>query len=295
MQYPPLDNSAILAYSFCMLEHNFFTPPPRILAHRGDSEFYPENTLPAFISAERLKVDVIETDVHLTADNDVVIWHDKTLDHQTNGSGIVEAFTLKQLKMLDAGYYYTKDDGKTFPFRGTGITLMSLDEALETLPDMRFNIDLKTKDSRLPVKFTEIVGKHNAMDRILGASFHTENLQALRSLMPGMSTSFSTYEVFTLFIKQKLGFRPSSREKFKGQVLQVPERYGFLKVLTDRFMRSFHDAGIYIHVWTINDEADMRRLIRMGADAIFTDNPRLLQKVYAAIPIPKNYFKYRAE
>jgi len=281
----PLDNRAILPYSFRMLEHNFFAQPPRVLAHRGDSEFYPENTLPAFISAEKLKVDVIETDVHLTADNDVVIWHDKTLDRQTNGTGIVEVLTLKQLQMLDAGYYYTKDNGETFPFRGTGVTLMSLDEALETLPDMRFNIDLKTKDSQLPVKFAEIVGKHNAMDRILGASFHTENLQALRSLMPGMATSFSTYEVFTLFLKQKFGFRPSSREKLKGQVLQVPERYGILKVLTDRFMQSFHDAGLYIHVWTINNEADMRRLIRMGADAIFTDNPRLLQKVYADLAL----------
>ncbi len=286
MQAPStLDNRAILAYSFYMLEHHFFTQPPRVLAHRGDSEFYPENTLPAFISAEKLKVDVIETDVHLTADNDVVIWHDKTLDRQTNGTGIVEAFTLKQLKMLDAGYNYSKDGGMSFPFRETGVTLMSLDEALEALPDMRFNIDLKTKDTRLPVKFTEIVGKHNAMDRILGASFHTENLQALRSLMPGMATSFSTFEVFTLFIKQKLGFRPSSREKLKGQVLQVPEQYGILKVLTESFIRTFHEAGLYIHVWTINNEDDMRRLIRMGADAIFTDNPRLLQKVYTELSL----------
>ena len=280
---PALDNRAVLTYSFRMLEHNFFTPPPRVLAHRGDSEFYPENTLPAFISAGNLKVDVIETDVHLTADDEVVIWHDKTLDRQTNGTGIVEAFTLKQLKMLDAGYYYTKDNGKTFPFRGTGVTLMSLDEALESLPDMRFNIDLKTKNSRLPEKFTEVVERHNAMDRILGASFHTKNLEALRSLMPGMSTSFSMSEVFILFMKQKLGARPSTGEKLKGQVLQIPEHYGILKILTESFMRTFHEAGLHIHVWTINNEDDMRRLIRMGVDGIFTDNPRLLQKVYASL------------
>lgn len=265
-----------------MLDHTFFTHPPRVLAHRGDSQFYPENTMPAFLGAEKLKVDVIETDVHLTADNDVVIWHDKTLDRQTNGSGPVEAYTLNQLKMLDAGYTFTKDDGKTFPFRNTGVSLMSLDEALEALPDMRFNIDLKTKDSRLPEIFTDIVARHNARDRILGASFHTNILKALRSLMPGMATSFSTREVFTLFLKQKIGCRPSRRH-LKGQVLQVPEHYGILKVLTPGFMQTFHEAGLYIHVWTINDEANMRRLIRMGADGIFTDNPRLLQKVYAAL------------
>ncbi|NBK24594.1 MAG: glycerophosphodiester phosphodiesterase, partial [Spirochaetia bacterium] len=100
---------------------SFFDPMPKVVAHRGDSAHYPENTLHAFESAYAMGVDVIETDVHLSKDGEVVIWHDPTLDRNTNGSGMIEDHTLSELKELDAGYTFTKDDGKTFPFRGKGV------------------------------------------------------------------------------------------------------------------------------------------------------------------------------
>lgn len=117
---------------------------PRILAHRGDSARFPENTLPAFLSAAELGVDVIETDVHLTSDGQIIIWHDDTLDRETDGSGPVEDHTLKELLTLDAGYHFSTDGGQTFPFRGTGIHMLTFEDALQALPHMRFNVDLKT-------------------------------------------------------------------------------------------------------------------------------------------------------
>ena len=105
---------------------SFFDPMPKVVAHRGDSAHFPENTLHAFESAYAMGVDVIETDVHLSKDGEVVIWHDPTLDRNTNGSGMIEEHTLAELKKLDAGYTFTKDGGKTFPFRAQGVQLCTL-------------------------------------------------------------------------------------------------------------------------------------------------------------------------
>ena len=118
----------------------FLVPMPKVVAHRGDSHNYPENTLEAFTSAVAMGVDVIETDVHLTKDGHVVIWHDPTLERNTNGSGRVEDYTLAELRQLDAGFTYTQDGGATYPFRDKGIRMATLDEALQACPTQRFNV-----------------------------------------------------------------------------------------------------------------------------------------------------------
>ncbi len=253
---------------------------PRILAHRGDSQFFPENTMPAFLSARDLKVDVIETDVHLTKDGELVIWHDDTLDRQTDACGPVESFTLAQLQGVDAGFRFTSDGGKTFPFRSAGIGLVPLAEALEALPQMRFNIDLKTGSLQIADAFAAVIRSCGAQERVLGASFHGPVLRRLRKLLPQMASSYAVDEVRPLLLLHKIGLPPPAR-RLCGSVLQVPPYYGRLKVLSPRFIRQFHRAGQFIHVWTINDRDQMHRFIEMGVDGIFTDNPRLLAEVYA--------------
>ena len=106
---------------------SFLSPMPRVVAHRGDSAFFPENTAEAFSSAASLGIDVIETDVHLTKDGEIVIWHDPTLERNTDGKGTLESHTLAELKRYDAGYTFTRDGGKTYPFRGKGVKLMQLE------------------------------------------------------------------------------------------------------------------------------------------------------------------------
>ncbi len=260
------------------MNKNFFSPIPKILAHRGDSAKFPENTLPAFLSAQALGVDVIETDVHITRDEKVIIWHDDTLDRETDGSGTVEAHTMEELLSFDAGYHFTPDSGKSYPYRGKGVTMLPFEEALLKLPDMRFNVDLKTKGTRLADQFISIIRRHKAEDRVLCASFHASNLRYVREKAPEIGTSMATSEVLKLLIAQKLHL-PIDTRRIPGIAFQVPVNQGPITVITPGFIKRFHDLGMFIQVWTINDAPLMQRLLDLGVDGIFTDDPRLLIEV----------------
>ncbi len=257
----------------------FLDPIPRVVAHRGDSHNYPENTLEAFTSAVRMGIDVIETDVHITRDNHVVIWHDPTLERNTDGSGKVEDYTLSELKRLDAGYTFTNDGGKSYPFRGKKVRLATLDEALQTCPHQRFNIDLKSKDPRIVDAFNAIIESHQAEDRVLCASFHLSNLQAMRKKNPRILTSVTTLEVLPLLLQQKLGILPKHIVMDRTLVFQVPVKQWGIQVITERFIKTFHERGAIIQVWTINDENQMRSLFSMGVDTIMTDDPATVIRV----------------
>ena len=262
---------------------DFLTPLPRVVAHRGDSANYPENTLPAFISAAKMGIDVIETDVHLTKDKELVIWHDPTLERNTDGKGTIESHTLDELKALDAGYTFTKDEGKTFPFRGKGVQLCTLDEALKACPDERFNIDLKSQESDIVDIFIKVIRENKAESRVCGASFHLNNLKKLKRLAPDITTSVTTLEVIPLLLKEKMHILP--KEFDRRLIFQVPvSQYG-IKVITKHFVDEMHKRGAIIMVWTINNEDEMRRLFRLGVDTIMTDNPRLVIKVAEELKI----------
>lgn len=264
------------------MNNAFFNPLPRVLAHRGDSACFPENTLPAFESARDLGVDVIETDVHITRDKKVIIWHDDTLERETDGTGTVEEHSMSELLAFDAGCRFSPDGGKSFPFRGKGITMLPFEEALIKLPDMRFNVDLKTDDTALADTFLEIVRRQGAQDRVLCASFHTANLVHIRAAAPEICTSMASREVKRLLLMQKLHL-PIRKDQIPGAALQVPVSQGIIRVVTPAFIRRFHELGIYIQVWTINDAVEMRRLLSMGVDGVFTDDPRLLLEVLGSV------------
>ena len=255
----------------------FLNPRPIVVAHRGDSKHYPENTLEAFISATRMGIDVIETDVHLSKDGVVVIWHDPTLERNTDGSGLVEDLTLAQLKQLDAAYTFTPDRGATYPFRGKGVRIATLAEALEACPNQRFNVDLKSETPLIVDAFMEVVHSHNAQDRVLCASFHLINLQLMRRKSPDILTSLTTKEVVPLLARQRLGLLPRSPQpQSRTLVFQVPVRQWGIEVITPSFIKDFHKMGAVIQVWTINDRQEMLRLFRLGVDTIMTDDPALV-------------------
>jgi glycerophosphoryl diester phosphodiesterase len=252
----------------------FLNPLPIVVAHRGDSKNYPENTLEAFISATNMGIDVIETDVHLSKDGVVVIWHDPTLERNTDGSGLVEDHTLAQLKQLDAAFTFTPDHGATYPFRGKGIRLATLAEALEACPGQRFNVDLKSKTPLIVDAFIEVVRSHQAQDRVLCASFHLRNLRHMRRKCPDILTSLTTLEVLPLLARQKLGLLPHHpHPQSRTLVFQVPVRQWGIEVITPSFIRDFHKIGAIIQVWTINERQEMYRLFKLGVDTIMTDDP----------------------
>ena len=265
--------------------HDFLSPMPRVVAHRGDSANFPENTLPAFISGAKMGIDVIETDVHLTRDGEIVIWHDPTLERNTDGEGALEIHTLKELKKLDAGYTFTKDGGKTFPFRGKGVQLCTLSEALEACPDERFNIDLKSQEEDIVETYIDVIRKHHAENRVCTASFHLNNLKKLRAKAPELLTSISTLEVIPLLMKQKMHLLP---EHFARKIIfQVPVKQYGIKVITPSFVSDMHKRDAVVMVWTINNEGEMEYLYSIGVDTIMTDDPRLLMATARKLGIRK--------
>jgi len=258
-----------------------------VMAHRGVPHDYPENTMPSFEKAVELDVDVIETDVHLTSDNRVVVIHDEYLERVSNGKGKVAEYTLAELQEFDAGYHFTMDNGETYPFRGKGLSFLSLDQLLGAFPEQRFNIDLKNNSTGLVDGYLEIIQKHNADARVCTASRYGSNLKRVRKKRPGMATSFSLWEIVGYYFLFRSGLL-LLKKKFQGDVLQVPEYIGTSHIANGGLVRSAHDRGLVVHVWTVNDEKHIKRLLDIDVDGIFTDDPLTLQRICREYAVKKD-------
>jgi glycerophosphoryl diester phosphodiesterase len=249
-------------------------PPrrPLVMAHRGGAGLWPENTAHAFAGAVALGVDVLEMDLHGTADGALVIIHDATVDRTTNGTGRVNSLTLADLKRLDAGYRWTNDGGRTYPYRGKGITVPTLREALDEFPRARLNIDIKQAQPSLVKSFCRMLTESGATSRVTVASFGSQTLAEFRRECPAVATSAGTDEVFALASDLQAG-RDIVPGKIRFRAVQVPETLGGRAWLTTELVAAAHRGGIEVHVWTVNDEAGMRRLLALGVDGIMTDYP----------------------
>lgn len=259
------------------MQKQFFIPEPRIFAHRGDAAHFPENTFPSFESAVEIGADVIETDVRRSRDGRFMVFHDETIDRITGGTGRIGSYTLEELKRFDAGYGYSAD-GERFPFRDKKIQIPCLEEALLRFPQQRFNIDLKADDPSQAADYCALIRGCNAAERVLTASEFTGNLKAVRSLMPEMATSASYSEVAGVFFLYRSGLL-FAKKSLEADALQIPEFYRIWHVSAPGLVRRIRRKGLRIHVWTVNSEAEMCRLLDTGVDGIITDDPRLFKKV----------------
>lgn len=245
-------------------------PRPLLFAHRGASAEAPENTLEAFERAVQHGADVLELDVHLSADENVVVFHDETVDRTTNGTGRVAARTLRELRALDAGYSMDS-------FRGRGVTVPLLSEVLAAFPSAAFNIELKSEDTRLlrltlealdgvsPRRVVLAGGKVNVMAR----------LEAAKSVFPlGMSRA-GIMDV----LKRVWTGRPVP-VRYQGRALQIPPRQGHIPVATRPVIRAAQRGGLEVHIWTLNDPVDAKRWIRRGVDGIMSDDPGALAPIF---------------
>ena len=267
------------------MNKRFFTPEPRIFAHRGDSLNFPENTLPSFRSAVDMGVDVIETDVHRTRDGHFVVLHDDHMSRVTDGAGRARDLTLEEIRRMDAGYRFTPD-GKNFPFRGKGVTISTLEEVLAAFPQQRFNVDLKDNNPAQAGDYCALIRGQNAEGRVLTASEFSGNLKAVRKLLPEMATSASRWEIMGVYFLFRSGLLVA-KKKIAADALQIPEFFGTSHVASPGFIRALHRLGVKVHVWTVNKEVDMKRLLDAGADAIMSDNPALLKKVISEHEPPR--------
>ncbi len=261
-------------------EHPYFAQDegrPLVMAHRGGGGLWPENTLYAFERAAEMGVDVIETEIHSTADNNLVFIHDETVDRTTNGTGTVNSLTLKELKEFDAGYNWTADGGRTFPFRGKGITVPTLEEVFTALPNTRINIDMKQINPSLAAPLCEMINSFDMAKKVMVASFNTRAINDFRRACSGVATSASRREV-TLFFLMNLVFLGAAYRP-GCHALQIPEYSSGLHVLTKRFLQTARSLKLKVHVWTVNEAKDMRRLLQLGVDGIVTDYPDQLISV----------------
>lgn len=245
---------------------------PRVFAHRGGAGRWPENTLLAFKQASAIGCEYIETDLWATRDGVLVLHHDAHIERTTNGSGSISQLTWPELQGVDAGYGWTDERGQT-PYRGRGLRIPSLAQALALDPTLRFNIDLKPRDSRLVTAAWEFIEAHGAHQRVLIASSHAANLRAFRHLAgTSVATSAGSSEALAFLCEALLG---GPREPPPFQALQVPKSHYGLPVVTRRLLTRAHSLGIEVHVWTINDSPSMQALLALGVDGIVTDQPQL--------------------
>ena len=264
--------------------HRFITVHPRpqrpvlakaplLIAHRGGAGLWPENTLLAFRHAADMGVDMLEMDVHLTADGDLVVIHDASVDRTTNGSGPVAAMTVAQLKKLDAGYNFSPDQGDSYPYRGQGVSIPTLDEVLTAFPDYAMSIEIKDDDPRAVQRLAELIDAHQAQQRVIIASFHDDALKRFRKLQPEIATSGGRDEIRTFYIFNMLHLWRFHRPH--ADVYQVPVSRGKARFDSASFIEHAHRMNQKVQYWTIDDPAEMRRLLALGADGIITNRPDL--------------------
>lgn len=252
----------------------FAAEHPIRLAHRGSRTLWPENTMHAFAEAvDGLGYRYVELDVQLTKDRRVVVFHDPTLERTTNGAGRVADWTLDDLQLLDAGYRLEHEGDH--PFRGRGIHIPTLEELYRTWPDLHLNIDLKASGSEWPV--AEVVRAVDGEDRTLVASFHDGRIARFRRITRGaVATSAGPRMIMAMLAASRVG-----RAYATGvQAFQLPYDYRSLPIGA-RLVDAVHRAGCQIHLWTVNDPADMHRYLALGVDGIVTDRPDLLNEVIA--------------
>jgi glycerophosphoryl diester phosphodiesterase len=247
---------------------NILTAPGSrcVIGHRGASGLAPENTLISFDLALEHGADALEFDVRLTADGVAVVHHDPTLDRTTTGTGELRGLTAAALTALDAGGRFTPD-GRAFPFRDRGVRIPTLREVLGRYPETPLLIELKTVEVQTAVR-DELL-RAGAADRVVIASFLHEALEAFRR--PPFLVGASRRDIAILRIASWLRFPPTDR----GVVAySVPNRYkGRIPVPTASFLRAAHRMGRPVHVWTVDDPAEARRLWALGVSGVITNFP----------------------
>jgi glycerophosphoryl diester phosphodiesterase len=250
-------------------------PWPANLAHRGASARAPENTIEAFRLAVEEGAGGLELDVHATRDGEIVVIHDATVDRTTDGSGAVAGMTLRELKGLDAGYRFSPDGARAFPYRDRGITIPTLAEVYEEFPVAPVNADIKEARAGMEEAVLRVIERAGAEARTLVASNDHAVVRRFRSVSGGrIPTAASRREIATFYLMSRSRLEALGRPAYEA--LQVPVEHRGIELVTPRFLRAAHSRGVRVDVWTINDPGEMRRLLDLGVDVVMTDRPGVL-------------------
>ena len=249
------------------------TRHPRVLAHRGlvsveDAlQGIVDNSFAAVAAAHAAGAEYVESDCHLTADGVVVLFHDDDLARVADDPRKIADVTERERAEIMSG-------------RGGLITLA---QALDAFPGVRFNLDVKAEDAAEPVG--RLVADH--VDRVLVTSFSDERrVRALRAASTGTrvpATSAGSATIVRLLLALLVRSDRLVGAALRGlDAVQVPERRGPVRIVSERLIRAAHSHGVEVHVWTVNDTADMTRLLDLDVDGLVTDHADLALRAIAA-------------
>lgn len=251
----------------------YFAGAPLLIAHRGGAALAPENTLLAFRRAiEWWGADVLELDVRATRDGEAIVFHDATLDRTTDGSGPVAEHSLAEIAGLDAGCRFTDEAGET-PFRGAGVRVPTLEGVLRACAGTRVNIEVK--DAAAAESVASAIRSTGAEHRVLVAAGDRACRHGLEA--DRWPISASEEELRGLYVFHRL--RLARLHRPRVDALQLPEMHDDRQVVTPRLIRESHAKNLPVHVWTVDEEVDMRRLLEWGIDGLITDRPDRLARV----------------
>ncbi|WP_339227902.1 glycerophosphodiester phosphodiesterase [Oceanobacillus sp. FSL K6-2867] len=228
-----------------------------IIAHRGASKVAPENTMPAFELALRMKAEAIETDVQLTKDNIPVLIHDEHVKRTTNSHGYIKDYHLAELKKLDAGSWFSKNFG--------GATILTLEEFLQWMVNTPLHLHLELKNNKIdymhlePIVY-ELLSQYKVADRTTISTFNPDSVQRFSQLS-------STIEI-ALLTSRKINNLPRYAKELGAKAVHIKYR-----LLNKKLIQQCQHENMRVRVYTVNQFSSMMRCFRIGCDGIFTDVP----------------------
>jgi glycerophosphoryl diester phosphodiesterase len=234
-------------------------PGPIAFAHRGGASEVPENTLPAFQHAVDLGYRYVETDVHVTADGVLLAFHDDVLDRVTDRTGVIGELAWSEVSQARV------DGVEPIP---------RFEDLLASWPELRVNIDPKHDAAVDPL--IDVLRRADAVDRVCVGAFSDDRIARVRDALPGICTSLGPLDSLQL----GQASQGETIDELPAPCAQLPTHIGDTEVLTAAVVAEIHRRGMKVHVWTIDDEAEMERLLDLGVDGIMTDRPQLLREVF---------------
>jgi len=277
-----------------MLFHSVFLrkqPPvfpelkkPLLLAHQGGELLAPTNTMAAFDKADAIGgCDFFDVDVHMTKDGYLVGIHDETVDRTTNGQGRVDAYTLQELKEFDAGYHFQDLEGN-FSYRGKGVKILALEEIFSKYGE-KYYLHFEIKDtypkngpSQIEEKLWQLIQKYHMEKRVIVASFQQDIVDRFNQLARGQVVMGAGRAEITQFVLAHRLYLPGFY-RHKSNVLEIPTASNRFNLKDPRLIKGAHRLGMEVYYWTIDDPVEMKELIKLGADGLFTNRPDLLKSL----------------
>jgi len=274
---------------------------PLVVAHRGGAEIAPENTMAAFLAATEagIAAEVIELDIHTTADDHLVVIHDHTLDRvtgesngceteqdteeETYGTVAVNDLTLEEVQSYNAGYCWEAPDAPAdapeavrYPYRSSNAQVPTLSQVLEYFPGQRFVIEIKQHEPSLVDLVLDLVERIDAVDRVCFLDFDPDGVSELTAEAPdGTCIALSSEGIRCWASEAIMPFGGGACERY--DLGMVPHENGGYDLKKERFVRNIQATGAPVFMWTINDEPLMQQVLDLGVDGVVTDRPDLLR------------------